>query len=97
MEWTIRRPLDDQETTLGSWPLNNILLANGLKLKGYDFHFRFGDGMHAIAQGALDLPESLAWLWRGYDAAKTAETFETEESERVKPVFRVKVANRDVW
>jgi enterochelin esterase-like enzyme len=89
--------MDDQETTLGSWPLNNILLANGLKLKGYDFHFRFGDGMHAIAQGALDLPESLAWLWRGYDAAKTAETFETEESERVKPVFRVKVANRDVW
>jgi enterochelin esterase family protein len=88
---------DDQETTAGSWPLNNLLLANGLKLKGYDFHFRFGEGMHAIAQGALDLPESLTWLWRDYDPAKAEQTYEMEESERAKPVFRVKVANRDVW
>ena len=88
---------DDNETNAGSWPLNNILLANGLKLKGYDFHFRFGEGMHAIAQGALDLPESLAWLWREYDPAKTAQTYEMDEAERAKPVFRVKVANRDVW
>ena len=88
---------DDQETNAGSWPLNNILLANALKLKGYDFHFRFGEGMHAIAQGALDLPESLTWLWRDYDPAKTAQTYEMEEAERVKPVYRVKIANRDVW
>ena len=89
--------MDDNESNAGSWPLNNILLANSLKLKGYDFHFRFGEGMHAIAQGALDLPESLTWLWRDYDPAKTAQTYEMEESERAKPVFRVKVANRDVW
>jgi enterochelin esterase-like enzyme len=88
---------DDQETLAGSWPLNNILLANALKLKGYDFHFRFGEGMHAIAQGALDLPESLTWLWRDYDPAKAEQMYEMEESERMKPVFRVKVANRDVW
>lgn len=88
---------DDQETTAGSWPLNNLLLANALKLKGYDFHFRFGEGMHAIAQGALDLPESLTWLWRDYDPAKAEQIYEMEESERAKPVFRVKVANRDVW
>jgi enterochelin esterase family protein len=88
---------DDQETNAGSWPLNNILLANALKLKGYDFHFRFGEGMHAIAQGALDLPESLTWLWRDYDVSKTAQTYEMEEAERVKPVYRVKIANRDVW
>ena len=88
---------DDNEANSGSWPLNNILLANALKLKGYDFHFRFGEGMHAIAQGALDLPESLTWLWRGYDPAKTTETYEMEESERAKPLFRVKIANRDVW
>jgi enterochelin esterase family protein len=73
------------------------MLANALKLKGYDFHFRFGEGMHAIAQGALDLPESLTWLWRGYDPARTAQLYEMEESERNKPVFRVKIANRDVW
>lgn len=89
--------MDDNEGNAGSWPLNNILLANSLKLKGYDFHFRYGDGMHAIAQGALDLPESLTWLWRDYDAAKTEQVYEMEESERVKPVFRVKIANRDAW
>ncbi|OYW09592.1 MAG: esterase [Acidobacteriia bacterium 12-62-4] len=88
---------DDIENQTGSWPLNNIQLANALKMKGYDFHFRFGEGSHAIAQGALDLPESLAWLWRGWEAAKTAETYEMEEAERAKPLFRVKVVNREAW
>ena len=88
---------DDQEAPFGSWPLNNIMLANSLKLKGYDFHFRFGEGMHAIAQGALDLPESLTWLWRGYDPAKTSEDYQQEETEKAKPPFRVKVANREAW
>jgi len=88
---------DDQETASGGWPLNNIELANTLKLWGYDFHFRFGVSMHAIAQGALDLPESLAWLWREYDPAKTEQAYVMEESERAKPVFRVKIANRDPW
>jgi enterochelin esterase family protein len=87
----------DQEVPFGSWPLNNIMLANALKLKGYDFHFRFGGGMHAIAQGALDLPESLVWLWRDYDPAKTQQTYEMEETERAKPVFRVTITNREAW
>jgi hypothetical protein len=53
--------------------------------------------MHAIAQGALDLPESLTWLWRDYDPAKTEQTYQMDETERVKPPFRVKVVNRDSW
>ena len=36
---------EDQETNPGSWPLQNIQLANSLKLKGYDFHFSFGGGI----------------------------------------------------
>ncbi len=88
---------DDGESFAGSWPLQNIQLANSLKLRGYDFHFRFGTSVHAIAQGAMDLPEALAWLWRGYDPARTAETFEMEPEERAKPLFRVKVANREAW
>jgi enterochelin esterase-like enzyme len=88
---------DDQEAAGGSWPLNNLMLANSLKFRGYDFHFRFGDGMHAIAQGALDLPESLVWLWRDYDPSKTEQTYQMEEAEKTKPMFRVKVANRDSW
>jgi enterochelin esterase family protein len=88
---------DDMENNTGSWPLNNIQLANSLKLKGYDFHFRFGVSMHAIAQGALDLPESLAWLWRDYDPAKTQQTYQMEESERARPMFRVSITNREAW
>ena len=88
---------DDGESPAGSWPLGNIILANSLKLKGYDFHFRFGEGMHSIAQGSLDLPESLVWLWRDYDPSKTAQLYEMEEAERAKPLFRVKVSNRDSW
>ena len=87
----------DNEGAGGSWPLNNIQLANSLKMKGYDFHFRFGQGTHAIAQGAMDLPESLAWLWRGYDSAKTEQAYEMDPAERAKPLFRVSVTNRDAW
>jgi enterochelin esterase-like enzyme len=88
---------DDQEANSGSWPLNNIQLANALKLRGYDFHFRFGVSLHSIAQGALDLPESLTWLWRDYDPAKTEQAYQMEEAEKAKPVFRVSITNRDAW
>ena len=88
---------DDQEGGAGSWPLQNIQLANSLKLRGYDFHFRFGEGMHANAQAAMDLPDSLIWLWRDYDPAKTEQTYEMEPVEREKPLFRVRIANRDAW
>jgi enterochelin esterase family protein len=88
---------DDIENRTGSWPLNNIELANALKMRDYDFHFRFGTSMHAIAQGAMDLPESLAWLWRDYDPAKTEQTYEMEETEKAKPLFRVSITNREAW
>jgi len=81
----------------GSWPLNNIQMANALKTRGYDFHFRYGVATHSSAQGAMDLPESLSWLWRGYDPEKTAEVYEQEEVERGEPIFRVQIANRDAW
>jgi enterochelin esterase family protein len=88
---------EDQEAGSGSWPLNNIMLANALKIKGYDFHFRFGTSIHAIAQGAMDLPESLTWLWRDYDPSKTTQSYQMEEAEKAKPLFRVTIANREAW
>jgi enterochelin esterase-like enzyme len=88
---------NDIENQTGSWPLNNIELANALKMKGYDFHFRFGAGSHAIAQGAMDLPESLAWLWRDYDPSKTEQAYEIDPAEKAKPLFRVSITNRDAW
>lgn len=88
---------DDLENDHGSWPLQNIQMANSLKRMGYDFHFRFDESAHNGARFAVDLPESLAWLWRGYDPAKTSEVFEQEASERAKPLYRVRIANRDAW
>ena len=40
-------------------------------------------------------PEVLTWLWRDYDPAKTQQTFEMDQAEKAKPVFRVKIYNRD--
>jgi len=79
----------------GSWPLANLRLANALKFKNYDFHFSFGKGTHNSAQGAAEFPAEMIWLWRDYDPAKTAQTYEIEPSEQAKPVFRVSITNRD--
>jgi enterochelin esterase family protein len=88
---------DDLENDQGSWPLQNIQLANSLKMKEYDFHFRFGTAAHGGALAALDMPESLAWLWRGYDPAKTTQDFTIDPVEKEKPLYRVTITNRDAW
>jgi len=89
--------MDDLENNHGSWPLQNIQLANSLKMREYDYHFRFGQATHDSAQAAIDLPESLTWLWRGYDPAKTSEEFKMEPGEKDKPPYRVTISNRDAW
>jgi len=87
---------EDQENDRhGSWPLANLRLANALKLKGYDFHFSFGKGTHNSGHGAAQFPQEMIWLWRDYDPANTAQTYEVEPSEKAKPLFRVSITNRD--
>jgi enterochelin esterase-like enzyme len=86
---------EDLENNNGSWPLQNIQMANSLKMKGYDFHFSFGQGTHGGVQGNAELPRSLTWLWRGYDPAKTEQIYEMEPDEKAKPLFRVSIDNRD--
>lgn len=88
---------DDLENNFGSWPMQNIQMANSLKLKEYDFHFRFGTAAHGGAQAALDLPESLAWLWRDYNPNLTTQEFKMDPTEKEKPFFRVTISNRDAW
>jgi enterochelin esterase family protein len=88
---------DDLENNNGSWPMQNIQMANSLKFREYDFHFRFGTAAHGGAQAALDLPESLLWLWRGYDPSKTSDTYQMDPAEKEKPFFRVSITNRDAW
>lgn len=85
----------DGEEDQRTWPLQNLEMANSLKLRGYDFHFSYGYGTHNSAQGRAELPQSLTWLWRGYDPAKADQTYEQDPAEAQKPLFRVKIYNRD--
>lgn len=84
----------DLENSHGSWPLQNIQMANSLKMMDYDFRFRFGNSQHNTEQGAAELPEAMTWLWRGYDPSKTEEEFTIDPAEKEKPYFRVGIVNR---
>jgi enterochelin esterase family protein len=85
---------NDLENEFGSWPLQNIEMANSLKRQGYDFHLSFGTGTHNGAHGNSEAPLELAWLWRDYDAAKTEQRYEMDAAETSKGMFRVKILDR---
>src|ERR1700733_2817811 len=72
----------------GNWPAANLRMANALKVAGYDFYFSFGEGTHNGAQGAVELPEELTWLWRDYDPVRKEQQFEQDSAEKTKPAFR---------
>ena len=86
---------DDLENEHGSWPLQNLQMANSLKMMGYDFHLSFGPGKHGRIDGQMEAPAELTWIWRDYDPSKTDQTFEMEERERSKPLYRVEISNRE--
>ena len=86
---------DQENPRYGSWPLANVRIANALKLTEHDFHFSFGAGTHNGGHGAAEFPAEMTWLWRGYDASKTAETYTMDVAEKAKPLFRVGVLSRD--
>lgn len=85
---------EDLENQFGSWPLQNIQLANSLKRQGYDYHFTLGVGDHNGAQGSAQLPQALTWLWRDYDPSKTSQEFVQDPAERDKPFWRIVKTNR---
>ncbi|MDX1984819.1 MAG: alpha/beta hydrolase-fold protein [Bryobacteraceae bacterium] len=86
---------NDLENSHGSWPLQNIQMANSLKMMGYDYHLSWGGGTHNGAHGSAELPTAMLWLWRDYDAAKTAQVYEQEAGEKDKPMYRVVKLNRE--
>jgi enterochelin esterase-like enzyme len=86
---------EDLENNHGSWPLQNIQMANSLKMREYDFAFRWSLGTHSTAHGNAELPEALTWLWRDYDPSKTAQEFVMDPAEKNKPYWRVAKLNRD--
>ncbi len=86
---------EDLENNHGSWPLQNIQMANSLKMREYDFAFRWSLGTHSTAHGNAELPEALSWLWRDYDPSKTSQNFVMDPAEKDKPYWRVAKLNRD--
>jgi enterochelin esterase family protein len=85
---------EDYENEWGSWPTQNLQLANSLKFRGYDFRYYLGNGDHHAAIWAAKLPEAMMWLWRDYDPAKTGQVYEQDPDEKDKPFFRIKSLNR---
>ena len=84
----------DLENAHGSWPLQNIQLANSLKMKEYDFYFSFGNAQHSTTYGDAELPEAMTWLWRDYDPMMTHQDYVMDPDEKGKPYYRVKIFNR---
>ncbi len=56
----------DLDNLHGNWPLSNRQMAAALKFANYDYKFEMGVGGHNGKQGGAILPDSLRWLWRGY-------------------------------
>ena len=84
----------DLENAHGSWPLQNIQLANSLKMQEYDFRFSFGNAQHSTVYGDAELPEAMTWLWRDYDPMRTHQVYLMDPAEGSKPYFRVAIVNR---
>jgi enterochelin esterase-like enzyme len=57
---------NDLDNANGNWPLANQTLAKSLAYARYDYKFDFGQGFHSNRHGRAILPDSLRWLWRGY-------------------------------
>lgn len=86
---------EDLENTHGSWPYQNLQMANSLKMREYDFKLSFGIGTHNAGHGNAEAPAALTWLWRDYDPAQTEQTYTMDPAEKAKPFYRVKTLNRE--
>ncbi|MGE0606682.1 MAG: SMP-30/gluconolactonase/LRE family protein [Pirellulales bacterium] len=59
----------DLDNEHGNWPLANLEMARSLAFMKYDYRLEYGDGGHNHKHGGAILPDSLRWLWRGYQQA----------------------------
>jgi enterochelin esterase family protein len=57
---------NDLDNQFGNWPLANKQMAKALEFKGYDYKLVFGTGAHDGNHGGAIFPDSLRWLWRGW-------------------------------
>ena len=64
-----RNDLDNQ---YGNWWLSNLQMKAALKFAKYEHRFEAGEGGHNGKHGGAILPDSLRWLWRGWENSGTA-------------------------
>ncbi|MGV3484510.1 MAG: alpha/beta hydrolase [Planctomycetaceae bacterium] len=61
---------NDLDNQFGNWPLANQTLANSLEFAKYEVKFVYGDGEHNGLHGGTIFPDSLRWLWSGWEEQK---------------------------
>src|SRR5262249_40558527 len=59
---------NDLDNNNGNWPLANQQMAKSLAFAKYDYKFVYGNGFHSNKHGRAILPDSLRWLWRGWES-----------------------------
>ena len=60
----------DLDSWHGHWWLSNLQMEKALAFAGYDHKLVGGVGGHNGKHGGAILPESLEWLWRGWNGAE---------------------------
>jgi len=60
----------DLDNWHGHWWLSNLQMEKALAFAGYDHKLVGGIGGHNGKHGGAILPESLEWLWRGWNVAE---------------------------
>ena len=58
---------NDLDNRFGNWPLANRQMARALSYQNYDYKLVFGDGGHDGKHAGTIFPDSLKWLWRGWE------------------------------
>ena len=58
---------NDLDNPFGNWPLANQQMAKALAFRDYDYKLVFGQGGHDGKHGGAIFPDSLRWLWRGWE------------------------------
>ncbi|MCC9606727.1 esterase family protein [Blastopirellula sp. JC732] len=67
---------NDVDNEHGNWWLSNLQMEKALAYKKYDYKFVGGTGEHSGVHGGAILPESLRWLWRGWQEEKVVSRFQ---------------------
>jgi len=59
---------NDLDNAHGNWPLGNKQMFAALQFRDYEVEFVYGQGAHNGNHGGALFPDSLRWLWRGYQS-----------------------------